>query len=150
MYRPKGVKIVKINTNYFGELEVDENEILEFEKGMLGFEELKKFVIIKDSEIFIEWLQSVEDTTSFAIMDPFVADNNYSFELPEKIMKQLDIIDKEDVMIRTVVIIPEDITKIRTNLQAPIIINTKQKKATQIILDDSYPIRYEFYDKAGV
>ena len=88
MYRPKGVKIVKINTNYFGELEVDENEILEFEKGMLGFEELKKFVIIKDSEIFIEWLQSVEDTTSFAIMDPFVADNNYSFELPEKIMEQ--------------------------------------------------------------
>ena len=150
MYRPKGVKIVKINTNYFGELEVDENEILEFEKGMLGFEELKKFVIIKDSEIFIEWLQSVEDTTSFAIMDPFVADNNYSFELPEKIMKQLDIIDKEDVMIRTVVIIPEDITKIRTNLQAPIVINTKLKKATQIILDDSYPIRYEFYDKAGV
>ena len=150
MYRPKGVKIVKINTNYFGELEVDENEILEFEKGMLGFEELKKFVIIKDSEIFIEWLQSVEDTTSFAIMDPFVADNNYSFELPDKIMNQLDIKSKEDVMIRTVVIIPEDITKIRTNLQAPIIINTKQKKATQIILDDSYPIRYEFYDKAGV
>lgn len=141
---------MKINTNYFGELEVDENEILEFEKGMLGFEELKKFVIIKDSEIFIEWLQSIEDTTSFAIMDPFVADKNYSFELPEKIMKQLDIIDKEDVMIRTVVIIPEDITKIRTNLQAPIIINTKQKKATQIILDDSYPIRYEFYYKAGV
>ena len=150
MYRPKGVKIVKINTNYFGELEVDENEILEFEKGMLGFEELKKFVIIKDSEIFIEWLQSVEDTTSFAIMDPFVADNNYSFELPDKIMEKLDIKSKEDVMIRTVVIIPEDITKIRTNLQAPIVINTKLKKATQIILDDSYPIRYEFYDKAGV
>lgn len=141
---------MKINTNYFGELEVDENEILEFEKGMLGFEELKKFVIIKDSEIFIEWLQSVEDTTSFAIMDPFVADNNYSFELPDKIMEQLDIKSKEDVMIRTVVIIPEDITKIRTNLQAPIIINSKLKKAMQIILDDSYPIRYEFYDKAGV
>jgi flagellar assembly factor FliW len=144
------VKIVKINTNYFGELEVDENEILEFEKGMLGFEELKKFVIIKDSEIFIEWLQSIEDTTSFAIMDPFIADNNYSFELSETIMKQLDIKSKEDVMIRTVVIIPEDITKIRTNLQAPIIINSKLKKAMQIILDDSYPIRYEFYDKAGV
>ena len=141
---------MKINTNYFGELEVDENEILEFEKGMLGFEELKKFVIIKDSEIFIEWLQSIEDTTSFAIMDPFVADNNYSFELPEKIMEQLDIIDKEEVMIRTVVIIPEDITKIRTNLQSPIIINVKDKKAMQIILDDTYPMRYEIYDKAGV
>ena len=141
---------MKINTNYFGELEVDENEILEFEKGMLGFEELKKFVIIKDSEIFIEWLQSIEDTTSFAIMDPFVADNNYSFELPDKIMEKLDIKSKEDVMIRTVVIIPEDITKIRTNLQSPIIINSKLKKAMQIILDDSYPIRYEFYDKAGV
>ena len=95
------MKIVKINTNYFGELEVDENEILEFEKGMLGFEELKKFVIIKDSEIFIEWLHIVVVTTSFAIMDPFVADNNYSFELPEKIMEQLDIKSKEDGTLAT-------------------------------------------------
>ncbi len=140
---------MKISTNYFGELEVNENEVVEFERGMLGFEELKKFVIIKDSEIFIEWLQSTEEKTSFAIMDPFIADNGYSFELPENIIEKLGITDREDVMVRTVVIIPDDITKIRTNLQAPIIINTKLKKAMQIILDDTYPIRYEFYEKAG-
>ena len=141
---------MKITTNYFGELEVDKNEIIEFDKGILGFEDLNKFVLIKDSEIFIEWLQSTEDTTSFAVMDPFIADETYSFEISDKILKQLNITEKKEVMIRTVVVIPEDITKIRTNLQAPIVINTKLKKATQIILDDSYPIRYEFYDKAGV
>lgn len=141
---------MKITTNYFGELEVDENEMLHFEKGMLGFEELKKYVLIKDNEIFIEWLQSIEETTSFAVMDPFIADDTYSFEIPDKVLNELNITTKEEVMIRTVVIIPEDITKIRTNLQSPIIINIKEKKAMQIILDDAYPMRYEFYHKAGV
>lgn len=141
---------MKITTNYFGELEIDKNEIIDFEKGILGFEGLNKFVLIKDSEIFIEWLQSTEDTTSFAVMDPFIADETYSFEISEKVLKQLNITEKEEVMIRTVVVIPEDITKIRTNLQSPIIINVKDKKAMQIILDDTYPMRYEFYDKAGV
>lgn len=141
---------MKITTNYFGELEVDKNEIIEFDKGILGFEDLNKFVLIKDSEIFIEWLQSTEDTTSFAVMDPFIADETYSFEISDKILKQLNITEKEEVMIRTVVVIPEDITKIRTNLQSPIIINVKEKKAMQIILDDTYPMRYEFYHKAGV
>lgn len=141
---------MKITTNYFGELEVDKNEIIEFDKGILGFEDLNKFVLIKDSEIFIEWLQSTEDTTSFAVMDPFIADETYSFEISDKVLKQLNITEKKEVMIRTVVVIPEDITKIRTNLQSPIIINVKDKKAMQIILDDTYPMRYEFYDKAGV
>ena len=141
---------MKITTNYFGELEVDKNEIIEFDKSILGFEDLNKFVLIKDSEIFIEWLQSTEDTTSFAVMDPFIADETYSFEISDKILKELNINEKEEVMVRTVVVIPEDITKIRTNLQSPIIINVKDKKAMQIILDDNYPMRYEFYDKAGV
>ena len=117
---------------------------------MIGFEDIKKFALVGEEGLFVEWLQSIEETTSFAVMDPFVADANYSFDMPDKVLEELSINDPSEILIRTVVVIPEDITKIRTNLQAPVIINTKEKKAMQILLDDSYPMRYEFYKKVGV
>ena len=141
---------MKINTNFFGEIEIDEKEIITFEKGMIGFEDIKRFALVGEEDLFVEWLQSIEHSTSFAVMDPFMADSNYSFDIPDKIIEKLNIKDEKDILIRTVVIIPEDITKIRTNLQAPVIINTKEKKAIQIILDDTYPMKYEFYDKVGI
>ena len=36
---------MKINTNFFGEIEIDEKEIITFEKGMIGFEDIKKFAL---------------------------------------------------------------------------------------------------------
>ncbi len=141
---------MKINTNFFGEIEIDEKEIITFEKGMIGFEDIKKFALVGEADLFVEWLQSVDEPTSFAVMDPFIAYTEYSFDIPDKVLEELNIKDKSEILIRTVVVIPEDITKIRTNLQAPVIINTKEKKAMQILLDDTYPMRYEFYEKVGV
>ena len=141
---------MKINTNFFGEIEIDEKEIITFEKGMIGFEDIKKFALVGEEDLFVEWLQSIDEPTSFAVMDPFIAYTEYSFDIPEKVLEELNIKDKSEILIRTVVVIPEDITKIRTNLQAPVIINTKEKKAMQILLDDTYPMRYEFYEKVGV
>ncbi len=142
--------MLKINTNYFGEIEIDDKEIIIFKEGMIGFEGINRFALVGETDLFVEWLQSVDETISFAVMDPFIADSDYSFEIPDNVIEELNIKDKNEVLIRTVVIIPEDITKIRTNLQAPIIINLKEKIAIQIMLDDTYPIRYEFYDKVRV
>ena len=73
---------MKINTNFFGEIEIDEKEIITFEKGMIGFEDIKKFALVGEEGLFVEWLQSIEETTSFAVMDPFIADTSYSFDMP--------------------------------------------------------------------
>ena len=54
-------------------------------------------------------------------MDPFIIKQDYTFDIPDMVMKSLDIKSADEVMIKTVVIVPEDITKIRTNLQAPIV-----------------------------
>ena len=138
---------MKINTNYHGEIEVREEDILTLVNGMLGFEDEEKFVLIKEEDIFVEYLQSVKDDIAFAVMDPFIIKQDYTFDIPEMVMKALDIKSADDVVIKTVVVIPEDITKIRTNLQAPIVFNKTNNKGMQIVLDDAYPLRYEFYNK---
>ena len=138
---------LKINTNYHGEIELREEDILTLVNGMLGFEDIEKFVLIKEEDIFVEYLQSVKDDIAFAVMDPFIIKQDYTFDIPDMVMKSLDIKSADEVVIKTVVVVPEDITKIRTNLQAPIVFNKTNNKGMQIVLDDTYPLRYEFYNK---
>ena len=138
---------MKINTNYHGEIELREEDILTLVNGMLGVEDIEKFVLIKEEDIFVEYLQSVKDDIAFAVMDPFIIKQDYTFDIPDMVMKSLDIKSADEVVIKTVVVVPEDITKIRTNLQAPIVFNKTNNKGMQIVLDDTYPLRYEFYNK---
>ena len=103
--------------------------------------------MLKEDDIFVEYLQGIDEQITFAVMDPFLVKKDYSFDLSDSVVKSLEIVSQEDIVIKTVVVIPEDITKIRTNLQAPIVFNKSNNKGVQIILDDSYPIRYEFFNK---
>ncbi|MBP2027787.1 flagellar assembly factor FliW [Acetoanaerobium pronyense] len=136
---------MKIFTEYFGEIEYTEEDIIEFEKGPLGFEEYKKYILIREEDLFVEWLQSIEEDFSLTVMNPFHAIDSYEFEIPEIVIEKLSLESSEDVIIKTVVIISEKMEDIRTNLQSPIIINAKTKKAKQIILDDNYPMKHYFY-----
>ncbi|SHH20118.1 flagellar assembly factor FliW [Tepidibacter thalassicus DSM 15285] len=138
-----------LKTKNFGEIEVDESKIINFEDGIPGFEHLKKFFIIKDEEFVIDYLQSIEEDITFPIINPFLVNTEYEFEIPENTVNKLEIEDIKDVSIYTVVVIPENIKEMRTNLQAPIIINNKNKKGKQLILDERYPLRYMIFEKVG-
>ena len=54
--------VVRINTSRFGEVEISQDDILEFSEGLLGFGQLRRFVVLDDpnDEIFA-WLQSCEN-----------------------------------------------------------------------------------------
>lgn len=140
---------MKISTRYHGEMDIEETNILTLDEGMLGFEDLKRYIIIVEEDIFLQYLQCIDENIAFAIMDPFFVKPDYSFEIPDNVMKKLGITSDQDIVIRTTVVIPDDIEKIRTNLQAPIIFNRANNKGMQIILGDEYPMRYEFYHREG-
>ena len=140
---------MKLNTKYFGEIDIDDSEIINFEGGMPGFEYLTKFVVIKQEDMIIDWIQSVEEDITFPIINPFLANKEYEFKIPDNTIKKLDIEKKEDVQIYTMVVIPENIKEMRTNLQAPVVINNKSKKGKQLILDERYPLRYMIFEKVG-
>ena len=53
---------MKINTLRFGEIEVEEQRVFDFVMPIIGFNELRKFVIVDiKKDTFFKWLQSVED-----------------------------------------------------------------------------------------
>lgn len=128
----------KYNTK-FGELEISENDIITFDNGIPGFENLNKFYIhfIKDT-FPIQWLLSLENPEiSFPIIDPLLVRVDYSFELSKDIVEYLEIEKPEDVKIYAIMTIPHgDPDNITVNLKAPIVISKVNNKGIQIILDD--------------
>ncbi|WPX07817.1 flagellar assembly protein FliW [Anaerocellum danielii] len=137
-----------VKSRVFGELEVSEENIIFFEEGIPAFENLKKFVIIKEDEGPFYWLQSVEDKDiAFVLINPFEIKPDYEFDIPDDVVKKLEIDSSQDVAVFCIVVIPEDVKQTRVNLKAPVIINVNKRKGMQYLLDDErYPIRYYLFE----
>lgn len=131
---------MKLDTSYFGEIEIDEESILEFPEGILAFERLRKFVIIdsKEEELPFKWLQSIDDAeVSFIMIDPFLFKPDYEVDISDQVIDKLKIENEEDVAIYTFLVIPENVNDMTANLVGPIVINCSKKLGKQVVLEDN-------------
>lgn len=135
-----------IQTLHFGEVDIDDNNILTFEDGIPGFENIKKYAVLSDPQTdspFL-WIQSVEESyPAITVISPFEIISEYEFDISESTVEMLEIKDPSDVVVYVVVVIPDDITKMTANMKAPIIINTANNRGCQMIMDNSeYQIKH--------
>lgn len=135
---------MKVQTSHFGEVEIDESKIITFEKGLPGLQDERRFALlsIEDSKP-INWLQSLEHREiSLPVIDPFMINPGYSFEISKDDVSTLSIKKIKDVYVLCVIVIPRNLKIMTANLSAPIIINVRNSKGCQIILDDrKYSVR---------
>lgn len=123
----------------FGEIEIDKETIIDFPEGLLGFEDEKEFTIIntQEEEAPFLWLQSINSPELvFVIMNPFFAFPDYEIKIPKSVQEKLEIESEKDVVIYSILVVPEDMEKMTANLLGPIIINTRKNLGKQVILDD--------------
>lgn len=141
---------MKIQTTRFGEIEISKNDIIEFQDGLLGFSELKQFVLLDDpdDDIFA-WLQSCENASvAFPVLEPELFSPTYTVNLGKRDLEALDLDNMERVRVYTIITIPEDPTQMTANLKAPIVINIPARKAAQCVLQDNdLPIREPIFQK---
>ncbi|MGE5613334.1 MAG: flagellar assembly protein FliW [Bacillota bacterium] len=140
-----------LETRYFGELEVDESGIIYFNSGLPGFDEVRRFVMIEneDKASPFKWLQGVDEPKpAFVIVDPFAIKRDYEINIDDETLNELGIASPDTVAVYSIVVVPEDITKMTMNLQAPLIINTENRKGKQLILDtERYGVRHYILDE---
>ncbi|NFO13111.1 flagellar assembly protein FliW [Clostridium botulinum] len=128
-----------------GDIEYDEKDKITFKKGILGFEDLKEYILVDLKEFKpFKLLQSLEDEdVGLIVVSPFEFFKNYETKLNSKEIKRLEIRSEEEVVLVTTVTLNSDHKKITTNLKAPLIINISNKLGEQIILDKSeYKIKH--------
>ncbi|HWQ30247.1 MAG TPA: flagellar assembly protein FliW [Negativicutes bacterium] len=142
-----------IKSKFFGEIEMDDNSLITFEDGIPGFPDLHKYVIIPDDENeCLSYLQSLEQrNVCFIIMPSVFIDNSYDIEISEVTVNKLELEVPEDALIYTILNIPEHFKDTTANLKAPIIINSKNNRGIQEILDDErYSIRHRIVKESDV
>jgi flagellar assembly factor FliW len=141
---------MKIHTSRFGELEISQNDILDFAEGLLGFGQLRRFVLLDDpnDEIFA-WLQSCESSEiAFPVLEPELFAPNYSIDLSSSDLEALGLKSMGDGRLLTIITIPQDPTQMTANMKAPIVINPVKRQARQcIVQDNSLQIRELIFAK---
>lgn len=142
---------MKANTRFFGEIDIEEDKLIHFENGIIGFPELKTFTLIYDEEkkgkTSISWLQSMEEPElALPVMNPLDVEADYNPTVEDEFIKPLGEFTQDDLFVLVTVTVPKDIKKIAVNLKAPIIINTKTRNAGQLIVENDYPVKYQIYD----
>ena len=134
----------EIETRPFGKMQIDEKQILHFPEGLLGFEEYTNFALIEENdETPFKWLQSLDDKDlAFIVIQPALFAPEYKPLLDKEEISQIEISDINESLLMVIVTIPQDPNMMTANLQGPILINPKIKKAKQFISrDEKHPVR---------
>lgn len=142
---------MNIQTAYFGEVDIEQSNIITFEHGIPGFEEEKQFILMPLSEESVfEVLQSVQTKEiAFMTTPPASIVLNYHFDLDEATIQALDIKSEEEVHVYVIMSLKESFSGSTVNLKAPIVINATNNKAKQVILsNEEYIIRQPISSKA--
>ena len=142
---------MNIMTKLFGEIGIDINKVITFKAGLIGFKEYKQFMIIHDAEgeeSKILWLQSIDEPElALPIINPLLIRPDYNPVVEDELFRNIGEPDEEELMVFVTLTVPADITKITSNLKAPIVVNPKTLKRCQLIVEnDEYPVRYPIYE----
>lgn len=140
-----------VKTKFFGEVDLPEEKIITFERGLIGLADYKKFTILYDCEkenSNISWLQSVEEPTlALPVVKPWIIKEDYNPIVEDELLSHIGELTEENLVILVTMTVPEQIEQMSVNLKAPIIVNADTRKGAQIICENNdYEVKYKIYD----
>lgn len=142
---------MQITTRVFGEITIDDEKLIHFPNGIIGFPDLVDFALIHDEEKgtdTIHWLQSIQEPGfAMPVMDPLIVQPDYNPEVDDELLKNIGELVPEELLVMVTVTVPKDLQKMSVNLKGPIVINAAHRLGTQVIVEgDGYPVKFPIYD----
>lgn len=142
-----------VKTRFFGEVDIEDEKILTFDNGIMGFEDMKRWTLIYDiekgSEGPISWFQSLDMAElALPVINTYTVTAVYEPVVEDELLKPLgEFKDEELVTFLTITIPSEDPSKTTANFRAPILINPVNRKGIQVIVNnEDYPIKFSIYE----
>ena len=125
-----------IQSTRFGTLSVDDERIIEFPSGLLGFPEHKRFALIQTGEEnYFFWLQSVDDANlAFVVTDPSIFFKDYEVPVRDETAADIQLTDMNYAQIFVICNKVEE--WLTGNLLGPIVVNAANRLAQQVVLTE--------------
>lgn len=142
---------MNINTTRFGEVEIVESLVFNFESPIIGYNELKRYMLIEhDENSCFKWLQSLDSPeVAFPVTSAGYFNIEYNFEIQDEDAEKIGLTNADDLIVLNIASIPANNPKGSTiNLKAPIITNISNLKSMQIILpDEKLKIKHPIFEQ---
>jgi flagellar assembly factor FliW len=141
---------MQYETSRFGSIDVPDDKIIQFPLGLIGFEQEKKFVILKHKPTSsFYWLQSLNTPNlAFTLLFPFDFVPNYQPNLGHAELDLLQSDDPTQLEVYCMVVIPKDPSQMTINLLSPVVVYSQNKLGVQVVLSDSkYDVKHPLVPK---
>jgi flagellar assembly factor FliW len=127
---------MEIETTRFGLLSIEDERVMTFPRGLLGFPDHARFALIQTGEDnYFFWLQSVDDPNlAFVVADPAIFFKDYDVPIREE--TQAEIALENPAMAQVFVICNKVGDWLTGNLLGPILVNAGNRLATQVVLTE--------------
>ena len=125
-----------VDTTRFGQVEVDEQRLITFPKGILGFPQYKRYVLLEPApDSYFYWLQCTETPDlAFVVTDPSLFVSSYKVPIKPEQMDELGITSPEEAQVLVIVNKRENV--LTGNLQGPLVIHLHTRVGEQLVLSD--------------
>ena len=121
----------------FGEVSYEADQILQFPEGLIGLDQLQRFLVMpnrKEGPLF--WIQSVDDPDfAFVVTDPTHFFRDYLIGPDERERAKLGI-DADGACHALAIVSISENREITLNLSGPILYAPATNRGLQVILDD--------------
>ena len=123
-----------VRTTRFGVIQIADDRVITFPKGLLGFPSARTYCLLEPGEdACFFWLQSLEDPgLAFVVTDPALFVQDYSVPIRPEQMGDLKLTRLEDAQV--FVIVNKVESQLTGNLQGPLVINTLTREGEQLVL----------------
>jgi flagellar assembly factor FliW len=115
---------------------VDDQRIMTFPRGLLGFPSHTRFALIQTGEEnYFFWLQSVDEPNlAFVVTDPTIFFKDYQVPMKEELTQELQVADSSFLQVFAICNkVGEWLTG---NLLGPIVVNAQNCLAAQVVLTE--------------
>ena len=136
---------MKLLTTRFGTVEVPDKDVLFFSLGVLGFPEVRRYVMLDHGQNTpLKWLQAVDKPElAFPMVPATDLVEDYHITVSPDDLAALAMESTDELLAFVILTIPNGMPERTTaNLKAPIVMNPTTHLARQVLVEQDYPIRY--------
>lgn len=134
----------QLETARFGTLTVTADEIVSVPDGIPGFPGFHRCVLVPVDQSMFWWLQSIDDPDlAFLSVVPWPFFPDYEPEVAATDQDILGLTDAADARVLCLVTVHRDPDRFTANLLAPVVVNQRDRRARQVVLDQDLPTQAE-------
>jgi len=142
-----------IQTDYYGEVEYENADLITAIDDLFGFPNLKYFLplCLNEEDDSMILMQSTENPeVAFVVINPYLLCSDYAPVLTPEELRCLEVTDPGELSYFAICVLRDNFLENTVNLKCPFVMNPVTRKGMQVILNGtSYGFRHKFSSFLG-